>query len=267
METYRLKNIAIVILLLLNGGLLLLLGYQYLQAKRTESETSRQLQALCEAHQLTLNSRVDLSQTPLSPLTLSRSNETEQAIASWLLGSEAASSSRGGGIYSYDVEGGSIQFRSGGSFDGSHLSLRVDDITDFSQRFCKQFGYQDVQVQVRNLTGSVTAMEQVAGVPVYGCNVTMYFEDGLLTSVTGAHVGLEGAVVEAGRAMTCVTALVRFLDYRGTEGIVCSSVSDVQCVYTLQSTTSTLRLLPVWRIDTDTYTYFVDCSSGEITRA
>ena len=251
--------------MLLNGGLLLLLGAQRLQTKRTESDTARQLQALCEARQLTLTSRVDLSQAPLSPLTLSRSSETEQAIASWLLGGEAASSSQGGGIYSYDAEGGSIQFRSGGSFDGSHLSLRVDDITDFSQRFCKQFGYQGVQVQVRNLTGSVTAMEQVAGVPVYGCGVTMYFEDGLLTSVTGAHVELDGAVVEAGQAMTCVTALVRFLDYRSTKGIVCSSVSDVQCVYMLQSTTSTVRLLPVWRIDTDTYTYFVDCASGEIT--
>ena len=48
METYRLKNIAILILLLLNGFLLLLLGYQYLQARRAETDTAGQLQALEE---------------------------------------------------------------------------------------------------------------------------------------------------------------------------------------------------------------------------
>ena len=36
METYRLKNIAIVILLLLNGCLLLTVGFQELQALRAE---------------------------------------------------------------------------------------------------------------------------------------------------------------------------------------------------------------------------------------
>ena len=50
METYRLKNIAILILLLLNGFLLLLLGYQYLQARRAETDTAGQLQALYEAN-------------------------------------------------------------------------------------------------------------------------------------------------------------------------------------------------------------------------
>ena len=40
METYRLKNIAILILLLLNGCLLLQLGYQNLQAMRAETDTA-----------------------------------------------------------------------------------------------------------------------------------------------------------------------------------------------------------------------------------
>ena len=73
-------------------------------------------------------------------------------------------------------------------------------------------------------------------------------------------------MVEAGPGMTCVTALVRFLDYRNASGVVCSEIRNVRCVYELQSTASSLRLLPAWRIETDTYTYFVDCSSGEVTR-
>ena len=62
METYRLKNIAILILLLLNGCLLLLLGYQNLQAMRAETDTAGQLEALYAANQLKLGSGVDLDQ-------------------------------------------------------------------------------------------------------------------------------------------------------------------------------------------------------------
>ena len=118
-ETYRLKNIAILILLLLNGFLLLLLGYQYLQARRSETDTAGQLQALYEANELKLSLQIDLEEQSLTPLNLTRRSETERAIASWLLGSDAASASQGGGIYSYEGDHGTIQFRAGGSFDGS----------------------------------------------------------------------------------------------------------------------------------------------------
>ena len=267
METYRLKNIAIAILLLLNGGLLLLMGYQRLQARRTASEVARELNTLCAANQLTLDSGIDLTQQPLSPLTLVRDSETEQAISAFLLDGDTTSSSQGGGIYSYEGAQGSIQFRAGGSFDGSHLTLSVDDPSVFAQRFFQQFGYQDPSYQLHGLSGSATAVQQVAGVTVYGCGVTLFFERGTLTSVTGAHVSLEDALVESGQPMTCVTALVRFLDYRSAAGVVCSQVTDVSCVYQLQTSSASLRLLPAWQIDTDTYTYFVDCASGEVARA
>ena len=151
METYRLKNIAILILLLLNGFLLLLLGYQYLQARRAETDTAGQLQALYEANELKLSVQIDLEEQSLTPLNLSRRSETERAIASWLLGSEAAAASQGGGIYSYEGDHGTIQFRSGGSFDGSRLTLPVDDITEFCRQFCQQFGYEDLQFQVQKI--------------------------------------------------------------------------------------------------------------------
>ncbi len=266
METYRLKNIAILLLALLNAGLLLLLGYQFLQARRTEAEAARQLEVLCETNQLTLGSQVDLTQQPLSPLTLARDSETEKAIAVWLLGGGTDASSQGGGMISYTGEKGAIQFRSGGGFDGSHLAVEVEDIAGFSQDFCRQFGYRNMSVQIRGRSGSAVAVQEVAGVPVYGCDVSLFFEDGLLSTVSGAHVSLENAAVEAGQSMTCVTALVRFLDFRSASGVVCSQVEDVQCIYQLQSTASTQRLLPAWRIETDTYTYFVDCASGEVAR-
>ena len=267
METYRLKNIAIAVLLLLNGGLLLLLGWQQLQARQTAEAEERELRRLYEANQLVLGDEVKLTQQPLSPLTLVRDGETEKAIASFLLGGDAPSSSQGGGILSYEGERGSVQFRAGGSFDGSRLALDVEDPAGFAQRFFQQFGYQDPQILLRGPTGSATATQQVAGVTVYGCGVTLFFEQGTLTAASGAHVSLENALVESGQTMTCVTALVRFLDHRSAAGIVCSRVTGVSCVYRLQTAAAPPRLPPPGNFSTDTTPYFVDCATGEVARA
>ena len=265
METYRLKNIAILLLLLLNGSLLLLVGYQRFQELRTGRETAQRLRELCEASQLTLSGSLDLACQPLSPLSISRRAETEQAMASLLLNSDTVAASQGGGIYSYEAESGSIQFRAGGSFYGSRMAVPVEDVEAFCWDFFRQFGYEDPQFYVEAGTGTVTAAQRVGGVDVTGSGISLSFEDGALVSVTGAHVSLESASVETeAEEMSCITALVRFLDYRNASGAICSEVRDIHCVYQLQGASSP-RLLPVWQIETDTNTYFVDCRTGEIT--
>ena len=266
LETYRLKNIAILILLLLNAFLLMLLGYQYLQSRQTASDTVEQLHTLFADSQLTLSDSVDPLEPVLSPMILSRNTSSEAPIASALLGGNPVSTSQGGGIYSYTSSAGTIQFRSGGSFDGSQLSLPVDDISDFALSFCDDFGYGDVHMRITGNSGTVTGTQYVADVPIRDCSVTLTFQNGCLTAVSGLHISLENAALSSDEQLTCATALVRFLDYRSTAGIICSKVTSVQCLYSLRSTSSTLRLIPVWQVETDTYTYLVDASSGEISR-
>lgn len=266
MESFRLKNIAILILLLLNIFLLLLLGFRQLQAHRTASEAETQLRNLCASHDLALSDSIDLSLQSLSQLTLSRSADTEAAIAACLLGSDPTPSDQGGGITQYTSSSGAIRFRAGGRFDGSGLSRAIPDIDSFARDFFDRFGYSDSVSLVSSGSGTVTAVQHTAGVPVSGCSITLHFQDGVLTQVSGAHISLQDASVDASDPLTCVSALVRFLDYRNTSGIVCSSVEDVRCVYVLQTTTSSMRLLPVWQIDTNTYDYLVDCGTGAVSR-
>ena len=264
METYRLKNIAIVILLLLNACLLLMVGGQHYQSLQAERQAAVQLRELYRSSQLSLSGRIDLAQQPLKALTLSRQADTEQSIASALLGGETLFTSQGGGIYNYESRQRAIQFRAGGSFYGSRLDLPVEDASDFARSFCGQFGYEEPLVRLdEEGSGSAIAGQLAEGVPVTNCAVELYFEEGSLVSVTGAHVSLQDAAADSGEGMTCITALVRFLDFRNTSGAVCSEVSGVRCVYQLQST-SAPRLLPVWEIETDTYTYYVDCETGEV---
>ena len=264
METYRLKSIAIVFLMLLNGCLLLMVGYQELQALRTERRAEERLRELYQASQLALGEEVELSQQPLGALSLSRHAASEQAIAAALLGGETASTSQGGGIYSYEAARGAIQFRAGGSFYGVRLDLPVEDIEEFARDFCQRFGYDSPRLQLENGSGSVVAGQLAGEVSVANCGVELYFEEGRLTSVSGAHVSLENAASEPGEKMSCITALVKFLDYRNASGAVCSAVLDARCVYQLQGASSP-RLLPVWEIRTDTYTYYVDCETGEVS--
>ena len=265
METYRLKNIAILILLLLNAFLLMLLGYQHMQSRQSDADMVEQLQVLFAGNQLSLANSVDLLQPVLSPMTLSRSTDTEARMADVLLGGSAESASQGGGIYSYTSSAGSLQFRSGGSFDSVHLALSVADISDFVRTFCEDFDYQDVDAQVSGGSGTVTAIQYVAGVPILGCGLTMTFQNGVLMGVSGAHISLDNAALTSEEQLTCASALVRFLDYRSTAGIICSEISSVSCIYCLQESSSTL--VPIWQVETDTYTYLVDASSGEISRA
>lgn len=264
METYRLKNIAIVILLLLNGCLLLTVGYQELRALRTEQRAEARLRELYRTSQLSLGEGLDLSRQSLGALIPSRHAETERAIAAALLGGEPAAASQGGGIYSYEAQHGVIQFRSGGSFYGTRLDLPVEDIETFAADFCRRFGYEPPLCQLEDGSGIAAAGHLAGDVSIANCGVEMRFEGGRLVSVSGAHVSMEGAVPEAGARMTCVTALTKFLDYRNASGVVCSEVLDARCVYQLRGASSP-RLLPVWEIRTDTYTYYVDCETGEVS--
>lgn len=263
METYRLKNIAIVILLLLNACLLLMVGQQQLQSLGAQRRAAAQLRELYTASHLALNDRLELDRKPLDILSPARRPETEQAITSALLGGEALATSQGGGIYSYEANGRTIQFRAGGSFYGSRLDLPVEDPAGFARSFCSRFGYEEPRLQLEGGSGTAVAGQMLRDVPVINCAVELYFEEGRLTSVTGAHVDLQDASLQPGDPMSCVTALIKFLDHRNTSGVVCSEVTGVECVYQLQSVSSP-RLLPVWEISTDTYTYYVDCATGEV---
>lgn len=266
METRRLKNIAILILLLLNIFLLLLLGYQYYQARQAATDSAEQLSVLFAADQLTLSRQVDLTQQPLSPLTLSRDTAAEEAMARFLFGEDVTSLSQGGGIISYSSPWGTLQFRSGGGFEGSRLSLQVNDVLEFSGQFCQEFGYQDLSAQVEGTVHTVTGTQHANGVPISGGQVELVFTDGTLTSVRGTRVSLENASARASDPLSCTTALVRFLDHRRTSGDICRQVESVQCIYELYQSSSTHQLIPVWQIVTDTHTYHVDCEAGTVTR-
>lgn len=266
METRRLKNIAILILVLLDVFLLGLLGYRDLQGQRVDHDAVEELKELYASEKLTLTvSGSDLPES-LVPLTLRRQTDREGAIASFLLGESVTGQSQGGGINSYDGSTGTVRFRAGGGFDTANMDRPMEDAVAFARQFCDKFDYRNIVMEMESGTGTVTAVQHVAGVPVLGCSVVLTFKDNCLVAAAGAHVDLSDAATDSEEHLNCVSALVSFLDHRRSAGVVCSEVNGVRCVYQLHSTAAQPKLLPVWEIDTDTYTYQVDGITAAVSR-
>ena len=86
-------------------------------------------------------------------------------------------------------------------------------------------------------------------------------------SLRGIFPALMTAFSDNGIRTDAVTALVRFLDYRNASGAVCTGITWLSAGYLMQSTTSApLQLVPVMRVDTDVYSYYVNIISGEVSR-
>lgn len=266
MESYRLKNIVILILVILNLFLALLVLHYHLQGARSRREMLQELDALFTASAISLSEELDLDAVPLPALSVQRDLEAEAGIAAMLLGEDVSAVHQGGGIYSYTGQRGSVHFRSGGNFDFTPTGYTVDNPLDFCQTFCETYGYRSTTTFSGN-TGTFTATQYLEDHAIYNCTLSIQFDGGALTALSGSYVSAANTSATP-VSLTAVDALMQLLDYRNETGIVCNSIQDILPVYELQSGPSAvLQLVPKWRITADAYQYYVDCATGTVVRA
>lgn len=267
METYRLKNIVILILLLLNLFLLgLLMNFRY-QQRHTAQELEQQLVQLFDSHGISLPQDLDADAPSLTPMGVSRSLSDEAAIAAYLLGEDVEVEDQGGGIYTYTGEMGTVQFRGSGAFDYAPGDQDISDPQTFLDGFLEAFGYRALSSGYSTNNGTFSAVRQVEGCDVYNCTVSFRFSGQQLVSVVGSWVSTAETTPLPQPSYTAADALSQFLEYRSESGVVCNSVVSVQPAYALQSSTpSTLQLSAKWQVVTDTYRYYVDCVTKEVQR-
>lgn len=267
METYRLKNIVILILALLNLFLLgLLLNFRY-QRQHTAQELEEHLVQLYATYGITLPEDLDADVPSLTPIEVSRSLSDEAAIAAYLLGEEVTGTDQGGGIYTYTGQMGTVQFRSSGAFDYAPVHQDVSDPYTFYEGFLETFGYRALSSSYTESSGTLTAVRSVNGYDVYNCTVSFRFSNRQLVSVAGSWVSTASTTALPQSSYTAADALNQFLEYRNEAGVVCNSIVSIDPAYALQSPTpSTLQLSAKWLITTDTYSYYVDCATKEVQR-
>jgi len=269
METQRLKNIIILVLALLNVFLLVLLLHFRWQEKTSEQLLTERIYHLYESSGLGLAEEEKLSLDSAAPqsLTLQRSLSHESAIAAWLLEEEVAGEHQGGGIYTYATPSGTVTFRSNGAFDYAPADCTVSSPMEYSEAFCREFGYRIDHHSISGNSGTITAERMLEDVAVYNGTVSFLYENGKLISLSGYCFSTAGSVAAEAQQLSASDALVKFLDYRKVSGAVCSAVTGVDRVYDLHSAGQVTTLVAKWQVSTDTYRYYVDCSTGDISRA
>ena len=259
MNTARLKNIVILILLLANAFLLVLLFSRRAEENAAHERSVAQLTALLNADGIAFDSALldGLPDTVLS-VQPARDLAAEQALAEGIIGSVTSIDS--------GLNSGSCLIRSGGALEAA-VSRAVDDPAEFCADLCVPLGYRTFDVLSDGARTVVTASRFVGELEVCNASLTFTFSGSTLTTVTGTFLPPIDTSESGETAFDAVTALVRFLDYRNASGAVCTGITWLSAGYLVQSTTSApLQLVPVLRVDTDVYSYYVNIVSGEVSR-
>lgn len=274
MESAKLKNIVLLILLITNA---LLLGLMIFQ--RVEARQYRQ-QALADAVEL-LEQRgisVDPGDIPEGdfpqPMTLVRDADGELAQFTALLGQGTTLTQRGL-VSLYTGPLGSAEVRVDGGFSvtfaqGAYPVDQDQDLSAHAQDLVRRLGFSAALTgQETTAEGEALTLVQSCGdFPVFSCTLRLWYEAGQLRSIHGSRlVGQPTADLSRGQCLSAATLLVRFRAGVIDSGDACSAVRSAAQGYVLSADASgVLRLTPVLRLETDTNPYIVDALTGALTR-
>lgn len=269
MESSKLKNIVLIILILTNCLLLLILGARYLESRRYGGQVLADTVDLLAQQGISLDPQL-LPQGDFSPaLDLERGGSRDRAVFTALLGEDTAVAQRGlSTVYSSPL--GRAEARSDGSFT---LTLEPEAAAPFRDRD----QLPDALRQVLSFTGqvveetenTVTLRETWEGTPIFSCSVTLTYEGGDLLSISGTRLtGQPAQSASAETPLSLPTLLLRFRSGLVESGDVCSAILGASQGYLVTSGGRTgLRLTPVLRLETDANTYYVNAFTGELSRA
>jgi hypothetical protein len=160
---------------------------------------------------------------------------------------------------------------SGGFSAAPDGTYTASDPVSGTKKLLRSMGFDAASVSdpVRLSAGvyEVTATQKILGVPVFSEGLRFSYTNGALTDVSGVFF-LSGTVarVSEDACISCADALTALLAARDTLGWVGSKIQAVRQGYQYAETASaSARLIPVWRIDTDTGSFFVNGITREIT--
>ncbi len=264
MDRFRLKNIIILILVLVNAFLLGSMAQRRGAEQEAFRRTVEQLVALFAGDGMALDAHAISRETPPGGVTLARDTALEERAAAFLLGKAPAFSDQGGGILHYAGPAGEAFFRSGGGFEAT--GLLSEDPEDFCRDFCRTFSYEAPAVRLdENGDGVFSAVCLYGGVPVFNATVTFTVEGGRVTAAGGTLLPKSGTPAPGEEPLSAAGALAAFQQMRRESVAVASAVTDTRLCYELQSGGAAPSLAPVWRIVTDTGDYYVNCYTGAVS--
>lgn len=251
MSSRRFKTIILLLLIAANLCLAAAVVPIYLQKYRRSDALTDGLSALMAQQQVQFDPAILPEEQTLYELELTYSVDAELAMVDALLpGARADYSS------SYQTTwrsaAGTCTTAVSGGFSAELTAapgLALDELLP-------QMGFQADTLQ-RGVR-SVTAWQQVAGVRVL-TPLRLELENGHVAA-EGTFLLYEGTPLRVSREVACgaADALVAFLANRDALGWVGGNITQVEQGYVPDDSVTALRLMPVWRIHTDTAEYEVN---------
>lgn len=270
MEWSKIKTIILLLLVGVNGCLLLLVGLRVGRGALYEDETRQAAIQVLEQSGIAFG----LEQVPrdmdLPTLSVIRDRGGEEEISRLLLGS-VTQTGESEVRPSYSGANGRAEFSMNGAFTVTFTQPRWQcqagqSPDELSLSCLEQLGVQGV-LERSDAQGGTTVLTYVQtweGIPLFSCRITLTWEEGSLTGIEG--VRLAGTADGGTQSLLSTpTVLMRFLASVSEGGSVCSRIEAMEPGYLTSGSGRSVQLNPVWRIVTDTGTYYVDGVTGAVT--
>ena len=258
MERRQLKRIIILILLTLNGFLGLYLLRQRVPDRAAAYRAEQSLLELFAADGVSIAPEIIPRGSPPPVVRLSLDEETLDRAAAFFLG-PGAELVQPGNVRQYRTpDGAEIRFHADGSFTATGLSVSGDPET-----VCREFARNWSYAPPDSIDdGEAVMTARYGNLSVFNCGVSFYFDGNVLEEAFGSLLPQSGTATDAPE-LSAWGALAIFQAKRRENRVVSTEIRRVSLRYALQGADGDgLTLVPVWRIETDTASYYIDCVTG-----
>lgn len=269
MESSKLKNIVLLILIITNLLLGLLMVIQGVTSRQRQTQTLLDAVTLLEERGITADSSIiPLADFPPS-MTLERDTDWERQMFAGLLGDDLTATQRGLVSY-YQSSLGRAEAREDGSFTVSFTENAFPlDTLDVRAHGLSTLSLMGLEATVTAETAETLETVQLwNGSPVFSCPLILRYENGALAELSGSRlVGIPTADTGQNVPLSSATLLLRFRAGIIDSGDACSAIHSATQGYVLSAgPAGRSRLTPVLRLETDTSVYLVDALSGTLSR-
>ena len=271
----KLKNLVILILLLANLAMLGLLVPGQMEERREAESLRQSLSELYAAQDVVLDPAIIPDTVTLYALELGEDAAADLQAAKALLGDHVLvqdDSTRY--LRTYQSEDGVCSLGRAGTFRAQLKNqAESSDLTKAAQKTLKRMGfrYSSLGEPVRLRAGvyTVTATQSVLDAPVFEGELTLTYSNNCLTALDGVFFTGVGTLTRVSETacISAADALVSFLSARYDLGWVGSEIVAMEQGYLRSETAAAaaVHITPVWRLTTDTGTFYINGVSGEVT--
>lgn len=270
MESSKIKQIVILILVIVNGFLLILVAGRAWTTAQAQETAREQVVNILGENGIEMDDVMLPDEVELPGAQVARDSELEVMGAKALLGEDAQLDED---TMTYQGSKGTARFYVDGEFyvqftSGSYPLDEGADQGDVALALLESMGFSG---QVVEGTDQEVVVEQlIEDVPVFSCQATVLFSDQEVVGIASGSRRLVGTpqMDVARELITVPMALLKLLDYVKVNGDLCSEIYEMTLGYVLDTQSVPAVLYPTWEITAqvgaDLGTYTVDAESGAV---